>query len=147
MTRGRVIRIVLTLAVTGACLAYILWQLNVSRTARILVHSDLGWFAGASFFAKWRSVMLPVTFALLGLAWYLAYRAPNRACTKDGSCTTTRAGKWNKVVLCMATAFVVGTALFPVFSAALVHSAQPAKARPAMFRPLEARGNLAYDDL
>ena len=91
----------------------------------------LGGFAGASFFAKWRSVMLPVTFALLGLAWYLAYRAPNRACTKDGSCTTTRAGKWNKVVLCMATAFVVGTALFPVFSAALVHSAQPAKARPA----------------
>jgi len=37
----------LTLAVTGACLAYILWQLNVRRTAHILVHSDLAWFAGA----------------------------------------------------------------------------------------------------
>jgi uncharacterized membrane protein YbhN (UPF0104 family) len=47
VTRRRAIRIALTLAVTGACLAYILWQLNVSRTARILVHSDLGWFAGA----------------------------------------------------------------------------------------------------
>ena len=41
------IRVAVTLAVTGACLAYILWQLNVRRTAHILVHSDLAWFAGA----------------------------------------------------------------------------------------------------
>jgi len=41
------VRIVLTLAITGACLAYIFWQLNIGRTADILVHSDLGWFAGA----------------------------------------------------------------------------------------------------
>src|SRR2546430_17213081 len=47
MTRGRLVRILLTLAVTGGCLAYILWQLDVRRTAHILVHSNLGWFAGA----------------------------------------------------------------------------------------------------
>jgi uncharacterized protein (TIRG00374 family) len=47
MTRARAVRIVLTLAVTGACLAYILWQLDVARTVRILVHADLAWFAGA----------------------------------------------------------------------------------------------------
>src|SRR5438093_9358836 len=47
MTRKRLVRVLLTLAVTGACLAYILWQLNVRRTAHILVHSDLAWFAGA----------------------------------------------------------------------------------------------------
>jgi uncharacterized protein (TIRG00374 family) len=47
VTRRRLIRIALTLAVTGACLAYILWQLNVRRTAHILVHSDLAWFGGA----------------------------------------------------------------------------------------------------
>jgi uncharacterized protein (TIRG00374 family) len=47
MTRSRAIRIVLTLAVTGACLAYLLWKLNISRTAHILVHADLLWFAGA----------------------------------------------------------------------------------------------------
>jgi uncharacterized protein (TIRG00374 family) len=41
------VRVVLTLAVTGACLAYILWQLDVHRTVRLLVHSDLGWFAAA----------------------------------------------------------------------------------------------------
>ncbi len=47
MTRARLVRVVLTLAVTGACLAYILWQLDIRRTGDILVHSDLGWFLGA----------------------------------------------------------------------------------------------------
>jgi uncharacterized membrane protein YbhN (UPF0104 family) len=47
MTRRRLVRILLTLAITGACLTYILWQLDVGRTAHILVHSHLGWFFGA----------------------------------------------------------------------------------------------------
>jgi hypothetical protein len=47
MTRRRVVRVVLTLAITGGCLAYILWQLDVRRTLDILVHSHLGWFLGA----------------------------------------------------------------------------------------------------
>src|SRR6266542_5704099 len=47
MTKRRTVRVVLTLAVTGLCLAYILWQLDVGRTADILVHSNLAWFAGA----------------------------------------------------------------------------------------------------
>jgi hypothetical protein len=47
VTRARLVRVVLTLAVTGACLAYILWQLDIRRTGDILVHSDLGWFLGA----------------------------------------------------------------------------------------------------
>jgi uncharacterized protein (TIRG00374 family) len=41
------LRIVLTLAVTGACLTYLLWKLNIHRTAHILVHANAGWFAGA----------------------------------------------------------------------------------------------------
>ena len=47
MTRGRVARILVTLVVTGVCLAYILWQLDVGRTVRILVDADLGWFAAS----------------------------------------------------------------------------------------------------
>ena len=47
MTQKRLVRVLLTLAVTGGCLAYILWQLDVTRTAHILVHSSFGWFAGA----------------------------------------------------------------------------------------------------
>jgi glycosyltransferase 2 family protein len=47
MTRPRVVRIILTLALTGACLAYILWQLDVGRTVDILLDSHVGWFVGA----------------------------------------------------------------------------------------------------
>jgi len=47
MTRKALVRVSLTLIVSGACLAYILWQLDVRRTVHILVHSNLGWFAGA----------------------------------------------------------------------------------------------------
>jgi glycosyltransferase 2 family protein len=47
MTRKVLVRVVLTLIVTGGCLAYILWQLDVRRTLHILVHSNLAWFVGA----------------------------------------------------------------------------------------------------
>jgi glycosyltransferase 2 family protein len=48
MSRKNVVRVVLTLAVTGGCLAYVLWQLDVRKTVHILVHSDLAWFFGAA---------------------------------------------------------------------------------------------------
>jgi hypothetical protein len=47
MTRRRLVRVVLTLALTGACLTYILWQLDVGRTVDILVDAHVGWFLGA----------------------------------------------------------------------------------------------------
>jgi len=45
--RSTVVRLVLTLLITGGCLAYILWQLDVRQTIDIVVHSHLGWFFGA----------------------------------------------------------------------------------------------------
>jgi len=47
MTRARLVRVLLTLAVTAGCLTYLLWKLDVRRTAHILVHADLAWFLGA----------------------------------------------------------------------------------------------------
>jgi uncharacterized protein (TIRG00374 family) len=47
MTRGRVVRIALTLLVTGACLTYLLWRLDIRKTAHMLVHANLAWFLGA----------------------------------------------------------------------------------------------------
>jgi uncharacterized membrane protein YbhN (UPF0104 family) len=47
MSKRRLVRILLTLALTGGCLAYILWQLDVGRTVDILLDSHLGWFFGA----------------------------------------------------------------------------------------------------
>jgi glycosyltransferase 2 family protein len=45
--RRTAIRFGLTLLVTGGCLAYIFWQLDVRKTIDIVVHSHLGWFVGA----------------------------------------------------------------------------------------------------
>jgi hypothetical protein len=47
MTKRRAVRIGLTLTLTGLCLAYILWQLDVERTIDILLDAHLGWFFGA----------------------------------------------------------------------------------------------------
>jgi glycosyltransferase 2 family protein len=37
-------RLVLTLAVTGLAVAYLIWKIDVSRTWHILSHASLGWF-------------------------------------------------------------------------------------------------------
>ena len=47
MKRKTVVRLVLTLLITGGCLAYILWQLDIRKTIDIVVHSNLAWFFGA----------------------------------------------------------------------------------------------------
>ena len=47
MKRRTAIRLGLTLLITGGCLAYILWQLDVRKTIDIVLHSQLGWFFGA----------------------------------------------------------------------------------------------------
>ena len=44
MSRRRLIRVVLTLAVTGLCTAYILWKIDVGRTAHILANARVGYF-------------------------------------------------------------------------------------------------------
>jgi len=88
MTRARLVRVLLTLAVTGACLAYILWQLNVHKTADILVHSNLGWFAGALLVMlsgvppmafRWQKLLeargVRESFAWLSRAYLVSYTA------------------------------------------------------------------------
>jgi len=47
MRRRTAIRLSLTLLITGGCLAYIFWQLNIRETVDIVIHSHLGWFFGA----------------------------------------------------------------------------------------------------
>jgi uncharacterized protein (TIRG00374 family) len=42
--RRRALRVGLTLLVTGLCTAYILWKIDVARTAHILAHANVGYF-------------------------------------------------------------------------------------------------------
>ena len=44
---SRAVRWALTLAVTAACTAYLVWKIDVSRTARILADADIGYFLAA----------------------------------------------------------------------------------------------------
>jgi len=85
-------------------------------------------------FEAWRPVLLPVTFALLGLAFYFTYRKPRAttqpaggdACcavpateSKGEPCCPPARGrvstlkKLNKVMLWVVTAFVLAFAFFP----------------------------------
>lgn len=90
-------------------------------------------------FEAWRPVLLPVTFALLGLAFYFTYRKPRAGAQRTGgtaagedACCTVPATeskgeaccppagggvsalkKVNKVMLWVVTAFVLAFAFFP----------------------------------
>jgi uncharacterized protein (TIRG00374 family) len=47
MTRARLVRVALTLGVTGLCVAYLVWKIDISQTANILRRADVGYFAAA----------------------------------------------------------------------------------------------------
>jgi glycosyltransferase 2 family protein len=55
------VRVLLTLAVTGLCTAYILWKIDLGRTGHVLVHAGPGWWllslaimAGSVWPMAWR---------------------------------------------------------------------------------------------
>ncbi len=88
MKRGTAIRLGLTLAITGGCLAYILWKLDIGRTADIVVHSHLGWFFGALAIMiggvppmafRWQKLLeargVHESFAWLNRAYFVSYTA------------------------------------------------------------------------
>ena len=44
MTRRRLIRVVSTLVITGGCLSYILWKIDLRKTGHILGNAHVGYF-------------------------------------------------------------------------------------------------------
>ena len=43
----RLLRLIGTLVVTGLCLAYLIWKIDLSTTLHLLAHANLGYFLGA----------------------------------------------------------------------------------------------------
>ncbi len=43
----RLLRLGATLLVTGLCTAYVVWKIDISRTAHLLAHASVGYFLGA----------------------------------------------------------------------------------------------------
>jgi mercuric ion transport protein len=80
----------------------------------------LGSFGAAAVFEAWRPYLLGLTFGLLGLGFYFTYRKPEVHCA-DGSVCATRpsVGRWNKILLWLATGLVIAFAAFPYYSGAV----------------------------
>jgi len=66
--RTRLLRIVLTLVVTGLCTAYLLWKVDLSETGRILRDAHLGYFLLAL-------ALVVVTIWPMAWRWQLLLRA------------------------------------------------------------------------
>ena len=83
----------------------------------------LGSFAAATWFAQWRPVLLAITFALLGLAWYLAYRRSSGAA--PGAACSPSQGKFARISLGIGTLLAVTAAIYPALPVAQ-HRINPA---------------------
>ncbi len=73
-------------------------------------------FAASGFFEHWRPYLLAVTFGLLALGFYLAYRPRREVCETGSVCAHTPIGRWNRAVLWLAAVLVVVLAAFPRYS-------------------------------
>jgi copper chaperone CopZ len=84
----------------------------------------LGGFAivGASaFFESLRPYFLIVTFALLGVGFYLSYRKPKQLCEPGSACARPPVNRLGRVTLWIGTAFAVAFAAFPYYSGAVAN--------------------------
>ena len=67
-------------------------------------------------FAAWRPYLLAVTFALLGLGFYYAYRPAKEACEPGAVCARPGVGRSGRIALWIAALLVVAFAAFPYYS-------------------------------
>ncbi|GBC76557.1 Copper chaperone CopZ [bacterium HR08] len=80
----------------------------------------LGSFGAAAVFETWRPYLLGVTFGLLGLGFYFTYRKQEVHCADRSVCATRPSvGRWNKILLWLATGLVIAFATFPYYSGAV----------------------------
>jgi mercuric ion transport protein len=78
-----------------------------------------GIVGASTFFETWRPLLLGVTFALLALGFYFAYRKPKHSCTPGSACERPEVHRAGRIWLWIATAFVVVFAAFPYYSGAV----------------------------
>lgn len=121
--------------------------------------------AVAAKFEAFRPVLLPVTFALLGLAFYFAYRKPKPAVAGGGETCCTASGpsaqiepccppngvkgftvkKLNKAMLWVVTAVVLVFAFFPNYVGYLIGGGEPPAGRSELAGQI--RWTLAVDGM
>ena len=90
-------------------------------------------FAASAFFAAWRPYLLALTFALLGVGFYLTYRPRTEVCEPDSLCKRPRFVRSGRTALWVVAGMVIVLAAFPYYSGALVRAfgREPMPPRPA----------------
>jgi copper chaperone CopZ len=131
----------------------------------LLIAFGISGGAVAAKFEAWRPVLLPVTFALLGLAFYFAYRKPKPAVAGSGDACCVAAGSspqadsccppkgakrftmktLNKAILWVVTALVLAFAFFPNYIGYLVGGNKPLPYRSELAG--QVRWTLAIDGM
>src|SRR6266568_2331590 len=75
---------------------------------------------GASaLFDAWRPYLLGLTFGLLGLGFYFAYRPAREQCAPGSACAIPTTNRSGRLMLWLATTAVVLFAAFPYYSGAV----------------------------
>lgn len=75
---------------------------------------------GASaLFDAWRPYLLGLTFGLLGLGFYFAYRPAKEQCAPGSACAMPNTRRSGRLMLWLATAAVILFAAFPYYSGAV----------------------------
>lgn len=101
----------------------------------VLIAVGVSGGALAATFEAWRPVLLPVTFALLSVAFYFTYRNPAVAAASGAACCPPPKAKGitvknvNKVMLWGVTGFVLVFALFPNYVGYLLGGEETLAAR------------------
>ncbi len=82
----------------------------------IFALAGAGIVGASAFFERWRPLLLGITFALLGLGFYFAYRNPKHACTPGSACERPAINRAGRLWLWISTIFVLLFATFPYYS-------------------------------
>lgn len=82
----------------------------------VFVLTGLTVVGAAAAFAAWRPYLLGVTFGLLGLGFYFAYRTSREVCAPDSVCAVPAMRRRIRMTLWLATILVLVLAAFPYFS-------------------------------
>ena len=82
-------------------------------------------------FAAWRPYLLTVTFGLLAVGFYYAYRPAKTQCAPGSACAMPATKRSGRVVLWLTTAAVVAFALFPYYSGPVAEFLLPDKTAQA----------------
>jgi mercuric ion transport protein len=75
-----------------------------------------GIVGASAFFERWRPLLLGITFALLGLGFYFAYRKPKQACAPGSACERPAINRAGRLWLWIASIFTLLFAAFPYYS-------------------------------